>query len=65
MPTQVLLRHVCCQWRDPVVKTGFDGIITQIDWSPDGKTFAFTGNTGGTAEVWLMSDFLSHVKSSK
>jgi Tol biopolymer transport system component len=41
-----------------VVQPGFDGAILQLDWSPDGKTFAFMGSTGGEEEVWLMSDFL-------
>jgi Tol biopolymer transport system component len=41
-----------------VIQTGFDGVILQIDWSPDGQTFAFTGVTGGEEEIWLMSDFL-------
>jgi Tol biopolymer transport system component len=39
-----------------------EGAITQLDWSPDGQTFAFTGVMGGEEEVWLMSDFLPLVK---
>ncbi len=45
------------------VPIGFGGRIMQIDWSPDGKTFAFSGGTGGEEEVWLMSDFLHLVKT--
>jgi Tol biopolymer transport system component len=44
---------------EPVaVPTGFAGVILQLDWSPDGRTFAFSGVTGGEEEVWMMSDFL-------
>jgi len=45
-----------------VVQPGFEGAILQLDWSPDGQTFAFGGTTGGEEEVWLMSDFLPLVK---
>jgi Tol biopolymer transport system component len=44
------------------VRTGFDGFVTQVAWSPDGETFAFTGVTGGEEEIWLMSDFLPLTK---
>lgn len=44
------------------IHVGFDGRIVQIDWSPDGKTFTFSGSVGGDEEVWLMSDFLHLVK---
>ena len=44
------------------VRTGFGGFITQVAWSPDGQTFAFTGVTGGDEEIWLMSDFLPLAK---
>ena len=44
------------------VPTGFSGFVTQLAWSPDGQTFAFTGVTGGDEEIWLMSDFLPLVK---
>jgi Tol biopolymer transport system component len=48
------------------VPIGFDGSrIMQIDWSPDGKTLAFTGHSGAEEEVWLMSDFLHLVKTSR
>jgi len=33
-----------------------------IDWSADGKKFAFTAGFGGDEELWLMEDFLSLVK---
>jgi Tol biopolymer transport system component len=45
-----------------IVQPGFDGSILQLDWSPDGQTFAFMGSTGGEEEVWLMRDFLPLVK---
>jgi Tol biopolymer transport system component len=48
---------------DPeVVPAGFEGGVLQLDWSPDGQTFAFMGVRGGEEEVWLMSDFLDLIK---
>lgn len=49
------------------VSTGLSGIraVTKIDWSPDGKTIAFTGMSGGNRELWLMEDFLPLVKAGK
>jgi Tol biopolymer transport system component len=47
------------------IPIGFDGRITQIDWSPDGQTLAFAGATGGEEEVWLMSDFVNLVKTAR
>ena len=47
------------------IRAGFDGRIMQIDWSPDGQTFAFSGSAGGDEEVWLMSDFLHLVKAAR
>jgi Tol biopolymer transport system component len=47
------------------IPVGFDGRITQIDWSPDGQTSAFSGATGGEEEVWLMSDFVNLVKTAR
>lgn len=44
------------------VQTGFEGAVTQVAWSPDGRTFAFSGTTGGEEEIWLMSDFLPLVR---
>jgi Tol biopolymer transport system component len=46
------------------VSTGFSGFVSQLAWSPDGQTFAFTGVTGGQEEIWLMSDFLPPVNRS-
>jgi Tol biopolymer transport system component len=48
-----------------VVRPGFEGAITQLDWSPDGQTFAFMGVTGGEEEIWLMSDFLPLVRAAQ
>ena len=48
------------------IPVGFDGSrIQQIDWSPDGKTLAFSGASGAEEEVWLMSDFLHLVKTPR
>jgi Tol biopolymer transport system component len=48
------------------IPVGFDGSrIMQIDWSPDGRTLAFTGVSGAEEEVWLMSDFLHLVKTAR
>jgi Tol biopolymer transport system component len=47
------------------IRVGFDGRIMQIDWSPDGRTFAFSGGTGGEEEIWLMSDFVNLVKTAR
>jgi Tol biopolymer transport system component len=47
------------------IPIGFDGRITQIDWSPDNQTLAFAGYTGGEEEVWLMSDFVNLVKTAR
>jgi Tol biopolymer transport system component len=44
--------------------TGFSGFVSQVAWSPDGQTFAFTGVTGGDEEIWLMSHFLPQVKGT-
>jgi Tol biopolymer transport system component len=33
-----------------------------IDWSPDGKKFAFTAGLGGDEELWLMEGFLPLIK---
>jgi Tol biopolymer transport system component len=48
-----------------VVHPGFEGVVLQLDWSPDGRTFAFGGTTGGEEEVWLMSDFLPLVRKAR
>ena len=48
-----------------VVHPGFEGAITQLDWSPDGQTLAFTGVMGGEEEVWLMSDFLPLMRAAQ
>ncbi len=36
-----------------------------IDWSPDGKKFAFSAGFGGDEELWLMENFLQLVKNKK
>jgi Tol biopolymer transport system component len=41
------------------IQTGLvDVNIYHLDWSPDGERFAFGGWKGGTAEFWLLKDFL-------
>ena len=40
------------------VKTGVDATPTEIAWSPDGNTIAFSASQGGDPELWLMEDFL-------
>jgi Tol biopolymer transport system component len=47
------------------LRTGFDGRVTQIAWSPDGEEFAFTGEAGVGEEIWLMSDFVNLVKTAR
>jgi Tol biopolymer transport system component len=47
------------------LRTGFDGRVTQVAWSPDGQEFAFTGEAGGGEEIWLMSDFVNLVKTAR
>jgi Tol biopolymer transport system component len=41
------------------VKTGGVGSVTNIDWSPDGESFAVTAASGGQTVLGLMEDFLS------
>jgi len=48
------------------VRTGLSGVqATYLDWSPDGRTIAFTGAEGGNQELWLMEDFLHLVKGNR
>jgi Tol biopolymer transport system component len=44
--------------RSEEVQTGLDAIHTQMAWSHDGKTIAFSALQGGEPELWLMEDFL-------
>jgi Tol biopolymer transport system component/Zn-dependent protease with chaperone function len=39
--------------------------IYHLDWSPDGKTFALCGYTGGGPEFWMMENFLPEAPVSK
>jgi Tol biopolymer transport system component len=41
------------------VKTGGVGSVTNIDWSPDGESFAITAASGGQTILGLMEDFLT------
>jgi Tol biopolymer transport system component len=48
------------------VRTGLMGVhATYLDWSPDGRTIAFTGSKGGDEELWLMEDFIHLVKAPR
>jgi|GEM_PF-2472680 len=53
------------------VKSGERKIITReldgwyLNWSPDGKKFAFTAGFGGDEELWLMENFLPVEKAKK
>jgi Tol biopolymer transport system component len=42
-----------------------DTNIYHLDWSPDGTKFVFGGWQGGSAELWLMEDFLPLIKGIK
>jgi WD40 repeat protein len=39
--------------------------IFQLDWSPDGKQFVFSGLKFGPSEFWFLEDFLPLVKNKK
>jgi Tol biopolymer transport system component len=41
------------------VKTGGVGSVTNIDWSPDGESFAIIATSGGQTVLGLMEDFLT------
>jgi len=62
-----LIRVVSIDGGNPVnIETDLVDVNTyHLDWSPDGKTFAFCGYKGGDPELWLMEDFLHLVKRSK
>jgi Tol biopolymer transport system component len=47
------------------VQTGLDAIPFHVSWSPDGKTLALSAFQGGEPELWLMSDFLPLLKSTR
>ena len=48
------------------IRTGLAGVRADfLDWSPDGRTIAFTGSEGGDEELWLMEDFLHLVKTAR
>jgi Tol biopolymer transport system component len=62
-PQGAAIKIVAAAGGEPrAIDTGFSGVVSQVAWSPDGETFAFTGVTGGDEEIWLMSDFLPLVK---
>jgi WD40 repeat protein len=44
--------------RSEELQTGLEAIHTQMAWSHDGKTIAFSALQGGEPELWLMEDFL-------
>ncbi len=65
-PTGPMIKIIPATGGEPrTVGTGFGGFISQVAWSPDGQTFAFTGVTGGEEEIWLMSDFLPLVRAAR
>jgi Tol biopolymer transport system component len=65
-PTGPTIKIISATGGEPrTVQTGFDGFVTQVAWSPDGGTFAFSGTTGGEEEIWLMSDFLPLVRGGR
>lgn len=48
------------------LKTGLgEADYWHVSWSPDGKRLAFLAIQGGEPELWLMSDFLHLVKTSR
>jgi hypothetical protein len=45
------------------VETGLASLdVTNLSWSPDGRTLAFVGSRLVDPELWLMEDFLPLVK---
>ncbi|NOR34190.1 MAG: hypothetical protein GQ579_05870 [Bacteroidales bacterium] len=51
---------------EPVeVKADVDANAAMLDWSPNGKKFVFSGNSGGEPEFWFMEDFLSEIKAEQ
>jgi Tol biopolymer transport system component len=50
---------------EPVeVKTDLDAFAAMLDWSPDGKKFTFSANSGMKPEFWFMEDFLPKEETS-
>jgi len=48
------------------IRTGLTDVrALHLDWSPDGRTIAFTGSEGGDERLWLMEDFLHLVKAAR
>jgi len=44
---------------EPVeLKVDVDAYAGMLDWSPDGKKIAFSGENGMEKELWFMEDFL-------
>jgi Tol biopolymer transport system component len=40
------------------IRTGMSDSISNLDWSPDGKSLVFRATSPVNPELWLMSDFL-------
>jgi Tol biopolymer transport system component len=57
---------VPAQGGDPVeVKTDVDARAGMLDWSPDGKKIAFSGESGMDIEFWLMENFLPEIRAEQ
>jgi Tol biopolymer transport system component len=50
---------------EPVeVKMDVDAAAGTLDWSPDGRKIAFSGESGMKNEFWFMENFLPRAKEA-